>query len=107
MFYAAGGAYDGYSGNEIGPFRAVEESTLAQLISPEARTDIFAWYTFWLLLRCSKLIRCLGTSLQVLLQLPVALLSVAGLCNISCLDLAGTSSAPIAPSSWLTHALVL
>lgn len=32
------------SGNEIGPFRAVEESTLAQLIEASARSDIFAWY---------------------------------------------------------------
>ena len=34
-----------YSGNEIGPFRAVEESTLAQLTPEGARSDIFAWYT--------------------------------------------------------------
>lgn len=33
------------SGNEIGPFRAVEESTLAQITVPDCRTDIFAWYT--------------------------------------------------------------
>ncbi|KAK2051101.1 major facilitator superfamily transporter [Colletotrichum caudatum] len=33
------------SGNEIGPFRAVEESILAQLTVREKRTDIFAWYT--------------------------------------------------------------
>ncbi|KAI9779605.1 MAG: para-aminobenzoate synthase, (PABA) [Geoglossum umbratile] len=32
------------SGNEIGPFRAVEEATLSQLVPPETRTDIFAWY---------------------------------------------------------------
>lgn len=33
------------SGNEIGPFRAVEESTLAQLVEkPEQRPDVFAWY---------------------------------------------------------------
>ncbi|KAF2152198.1 MFS general substrate transporter [Myriangium duriaei CBS 260.36] len=32
------------SGNEIGPFRAVEESTIAQLTSVEHRSDIFAWY---------------------------------------------------------------
>lgn len=34
-----------YSGNEIGPFRAIEESTLAQLTPSEIRSDIFAWYT--------------------------------------------------------------
>ena len=33
-----------HSGNEIGPFRAIEESTLAQLTPSEARSDIFAWY---------------------------------------------------------------
>jgi hypothetical protein len=33
----------GNSGSEIGPFRAIEESTLAQLITAEIRTDIFAW----------------------------------------------------------------
>ena len=33
------------SGNEIGPFRAIEESTLAQLTPTAIRSDIFAWYT--------------------------------------------------------------
>ncbi len=33
------------SGNEIGPFRAVEESILAQLTEKDRRSDIFAWYT--------------------------------------------------------------
>lgn len=33
------------SGNEIGPFRAIEEATLAQLSPSEARSTIFAWYT--------------------------------------------------------------
>ncbi|KAK3685223.1 major facilitator superfamily transporter [Podospora appendiculata] len=33
------------SGNEIGPFRAVEESILAHLTAKEERSDIFAWYT--------------------------------------------------------------
>ena len=32
------------SGNEVGPFRAVEESTLAHLTPDAARSDIFAWY---------------------------------------------------------------
>jgi MFS family permease len=32
------------TGNEIGPFRAVEESTLAQLVSEEKRADVFTWY---------------------------------------------------------------
>ncbi|KAH6629753.1 major facilitator superfamily MFS1 [Boeremia exigua] len=33
------------SGNEIGPFRAVEESILSQLTEKDDRSDIFAWYT--------------------------------------------------------------
>ncbi|TKA70890.1 hypothetical protein B0A55_08100 [Friedmanniomyces simplex] len=32
------------SGNEIGPFRAVEESTIAHLSDANTRSDIFAWY---------------------------------------------------------------
>ncbi|ORX39700.1 major facilitator superfamily domain-containing protein [Kockovaella imperatae] len=32
------------SGNEIGPFKAIEESTLATLIPKEHRSTIFAWY---------------------------------------------------------------
>ena len=35
------------SGNEIGPFRAVEESTLAYLTTPEQRSDVFAWYSLF------------------------------------------------------------
>ncbi|KAF1984028.1 MFS general substrate transporter [Aulographum hederae CBS 113979] len=33
------------SGNEIGPFRAIEESTLAHLSPKEVRPDVFAWYS--------------------------------------------------------------
>lgn len=33
------------SGNEIGPFRAIEESILSQLTEKDDRSDIFAWYT--------------------------------------------------------------
>ncbi|KAK5676884.1 hypothetical protein LTS10_010648 [Elasticomyces elasticus] len=32
------------SGNEIGPFRAIEESTLAHLSEASKRSDVFAWY---------------------------------------------------------------
>ncbi len=32
------------SGNEIGPFRAVEESTLAHLVSEKRRSDVYTWY---------------------------------------------------------------
>ncbi|KAK9466221.1 major facilitator superfamily domain-containing protein [Lipomyces arxii] len=33
------------NGNEIGPFRAVEESTLAQLTDLKDRSDLYAWYS--------------------------------------------------------------
>jgi MFS family permease len=33
------------SGNEIGPFRAVEESTIAHLTPKDALPDIYAWYS--------------------------------------------------------------
>lgn len=33
------------SGTECGPFRAIEESTLAHLIKEEDRGDIYAWYS--------------------------------------------------------------
>jgi len=33
------------TGNEIGPFRAVEESTLAHLTTPAQRSDVYAWYS--------------------------------------------------------------
>ncbi|OQE01623.1 hypothetical protein PENVUL_c042G05720 [Penicillium vulpinum] len=33
------------SGNEIGPFRAIEESTLAHLTPHELLSDVFAWYS--------------------------------------------------------------
>lgn len=33
------------SGGEIGPFRAIEESTLAHLTPEEQLSDVFAWYS--------------------------------------------------------------
>lgn len=41
---SAGSSYSD-SGNEIGPFRAVEESTLAHLTPHELLSDVFAWYS--------------------------------------------------------------
>lgn len=32
------------TGNEIGPFRAIEESTLAHLVQEEKRSQVFTWY---------------------------------------------------------------
>ena len=34
-----------FSGNEIGPFRAVEESIVAHLTDPNDRGDVYAWYS--------------------------------------------------------------
>jgi MFS family permease len=33
------------SGNEVGPFLAVEQAALAQVVAPARRTSTFAWYT--------------------------------------------------------------
>ncbi|KDQ10460.1 hypothetical protein BOTBODRAFT_147679 [Botryobasidium botryosum FD-172 SS1] len=33
------------SGTEVGPFRAIEESTIAHLTAPEVRSDIYGWYS--------------------------------------------------------------
>ncbi|KAF1926540.1 MFS general substrate transporter [Didymella exigua CBS 183.55] len=41
------------SGNEIGPFRAVEESTLAGLVGEEGRADVFTWYVAFAVLGTS------------------------------------------------------
>lgn len=35
------------AGNEIGPFRAIEESIIAHLTPAEERSDIYAWYTLF------------------------------------------------------------
>lgn len=35
------------SGNEIGPFKAIEESIVAHLTVAEKRSDIYAWYTLF------------------------------------------------------------
>jgi MFS family permease len=32
------------SGNEVGPFLAIEQAALAQVVKPEGRTRLFAWY---------------------------------------------------------------
>lgn len=35
------------SGNEIGPFRAIEESVIAHLTSSRERSDVYAWYSLF------------------------------------------------------------
>lgn len=34
-----------HSGNEIGPFRGIEESIVAHLTDPAKRGDVYAWYS--------------------------------------------------------------
>ena len=33
------------SGNEVGPFLSIEQAALSQVVTPQARTGVFAWYT--------------------------------------------------------------
>ena len=33
------------SGDEVGPFLAIEQAALAQAVAPEQRTSVFAWYS--------------------------------------------------------------
>lgn len=33
------------SGNEVGPFLSIEQAALSHVVSPRARTEVFAWYT--------------------------------------------------------------
>jgi MFS family permease len=33
------------SGNEVGPFLSIEQAALSQVVPPETRTAVFAWYT--------------------------------------------------------------
>jgi MFS family permease len=33
------------SGNEVGPFLSIEQAALADVVSEQSRTDVFAWYT--------------------------------------------------------------
>ncbi|KAJ3035931.1 hypothetical protein HK097_003988, partial [Rhizophlyctis rosea] len=47
------------TGGEIGPFRAVEESTLSELTTPETRPDVLVWYV-----TTSSLGSAVGTALS-------------------------------------------
>lgn len=33
------------SGHEVGPFLSIEQAALSHVVSPESRTEVFAWYT--------------------------------------------------------------
>lgn len=58
------------SGNEIGPFRAVEESTLAQLVSEEKRSDVYTWYVVLAVLGTSTGLAIGGVTVEHLQGLP-------------------------------------
>lgn len=60
-----------YSGNEIGPFRAIEESVVAHLTEPASRSDVYAWYSLLGqagvacgLMTCGWVIQYVSTSLH-------------------------------------------
>lgn len=57
------------SGNEIGPFRAVEESTLAHLVPEAQRSDVFTWYVVLAVLGTSSGLIVGGTAVDKLQQL--------------------------------------
>ncbi|CAI6333651.1 unnamed protein product [Periconia digitata] len=57
------------TGNEIGPFKAVEESTLAHLVPAEKRADVFTWYVVMAVLGTSSGLVAGGQVVDRLLEL--------------------------------------
>ncbi|KAJ4989039.1 major facilitator superfamily transporter [Stagonosporopsis vannaccii] len=58
------------SGNEIGPFRAVEESTLAGIVGEEGRADVFTWYVAFAVLGTSTGLVAGGHAVDALATKP-------------------------------------
>lgn len=58
------------SGNEVGPFRAIEESTLAHMIAPEGRPDVFVWYVIIANLGTASGLLICGSVVERLQSLP-------------------------------------
>ncbi|KAJ2984606.1 hypothetical protein NUW58_g5972 [Xylaria curta] len=56
------------NGNEIGPFRAIEESIVAQLTVPGNRSDIYAWYSLFGLAGAAFGLMICGWVLQLLTE---------------------------------------
>ncbi|KAF2736852.1 para-aminobenzoate synthase [Polyplosphaeria fusca] len=54
------------SGNEIGPFRAIEESMLAHLVPGDKRADVFTWYVVMAVLGTSTGLVVGGFSVDLL-----------------------------------------
>jgi MFS family permease len=57
------------TGNEIGPFRAIEESTLAHLVSEEKRSDVFTWYVVMAVLGTSSGLVVGGFAVDAMMRL--------------------------------------
>jgi MFS family permease len=58
------------SGNEIGPFRAVEESTLAHLVPETKRSDVYTWYVVLAVLGTSTGLAVGGQAVDILQAKP-------------------------------------
>ncbi|KAI0514983.1 major facilitator superfamily domain-containing protein [Xylaria bambusicola] len=56
------------NGNEIGPFRAIEESIIAHLTVPDIRSDLYAWYNLCGLAGAASGLMISGWVLQLLTE---------------------------------------
>ncbi|KAK5626284.1 hypothetical protein RRF57_001999 [Xylaria bambusicola] len=56
------------NGNEIGPFRAIEESIIAHLTVPDIRSDLYAWYNLCGLTGAASGLMISGWVLQLLTE---------------------------------------
>src|SRR5215470_8881152 len=54
------------SGNEVGPFLSIEQAALSHVVSPENRTQVFAWYTLAGSLATALGALCAGAATEVL-----------------------------------------
>jgi len=54
------------SGHEVGPFLSIEQAALSHVVSPRARTEVFAWYTLAGSLATALGALCGGTITQTL-----------------------------------------
>ena len=75
------------SGNEVGPFLSIEQAALSHIVSPDFRTEVFAWYALAGSLATAAGALCGGTithQLQIHVMTPVesyrvVVISYAGL----------------------------
>lgn len=54
------------TGSEVGPFLSIEQAALSHLVSPQARTEVFAWYALTGALATAAGALCGGASTQLL-----------------------------------------